>query len=357
MGCLYMNKELADAISCVNQQVLCYLTACEREQHCHNTAEKAITDDLMPRVEELLAEDAMNGGEHPMARKSYQGQTGLFFNGNAYLVNYTFAKGAVCEAYHKAGVLPVDDARTVQYESDRLLDMTEDLCGGMKLWDFAKKYRRNIPLIGRDKLINGLGLALQRTAERGFPENELVDLFAYQNGVTLWVTADKKVMDSTLYMFIMSNCQALNMGRPRIDSGGLYAGAPVARYDVTYSFRLADPQRSKDRMKLEAQIDLVYAADEHSRKVQDITVEFTEEESAKICAYMKRRYFPVKMPGKPHGVPVSLGEEFCDNYYLEHGTEEQKRAVRDKWASTDATYRHMLELAERNKKGTQGVGT
>lgn len=155
----------------------------------------------------------------------------------------------------------------------------------------------------------------------------------------------------------MSNCQALDMGRPRIENGGLYVGAPVVRYDVTYSFKLADPQRSKDRMKLEAQIDLVYAAEEHSRKVRDITVEFTEEESAKICAYMKRRYFPVKMPGKPHGVPVSLGEEFYDNYYLEYGAEEQKRAVNEKWASTDAAYRHILELAERNKKENQGVGT
>lgn len=152
MGCLYVNKELSDAVSCVNRQVLCYFTACEREQHCHNTAEKAITDDLMPKVEELLAEDAMNGGEHPMARKLYQGQTGLFFNGNAYLVNYTFAKGVLCEAYHKAGVLPINDARTVQYESDRLLDMTEYLCGGMKLWNFAKNTAATYRLSGGTSL-------------------------------------------------------------------------------------------------------------------------------------------------------------------------------------------------------------
>lgn len=30
--------------------------------------------------------------------------------------------------------------------------------------EFREKYRRNIPLVGRDKFVNGLGLALQRTA-------------------------------------------------------------------------------------------------------------------------------------------------------------------------------------------------
>lgn len=62
----------------------------------------------------------------------------------------------------------------------------------------------------------GWELALQRVAERGFKPDELVDVNAYQRGVALWVTADKKIMDSTLYMFIMYNQQALGLGRPSL---------------------------------------------------------------------------------------------------------------------------------------------
>ena len=348
---LYNSQELHDVMTQIDQQLLRYFTACENEQHHLNVVEDAITGVLIPRVEELLAEDNMNGGEHSMSRKRNQGQMGLFYNGSAYVTNYQFARDILCDAYRKAGTMPFKDAKTVQAEGGRLLSMIEDLQdGGLNLSQFLKKYYREMYLVGKDKLVNGLGLALQRVAERGFKPDELVDVNAYQRGVALWVTADKKIMDSTLYMFIMYNQQALGLGRPRLENGTLFIGSEVKRYDIVYEFVLCDPEHSPDRMKFSAKMELVHdVLPDGSRRVQGFTVNFTPEESAKLTAFLKRVYFPADLGVKPHRVPVTIGEEFRDNYYFEYGTPEQKNAVSDKWASTDSAYRHMRELTRKNK--------
>ncbi len=164
------------------------------------------------------------------------------------------------------------------------------------------------------------------------------------------MTADKKIMDSTLYMFIMYNQQALGLGRPRLENGALFIGSEVKRYDIVYDFVLCDPEHSPDRMNFSAKMELVHdVLPDGSRRVQGFTVNFTPEESAKLTAFLKRVYFPADLGVKPHRVPVTIGEEFRDNYYFEYGTPEQKNAVSDKWASTDAAYRHMRELARKNK--------
>ena len=36
---LYQSQETGDVIRCINQQILCYITACDREQHMLNAAE------------------------------------------------------------------------------------------------------------------------------------------------------------------------------------------------------------------------------------------------------------------------------------------------------------------------------
>lgn len=73
---LYNSQELHDVMTQIDQQLLRYFTACENEQHHLNVVEDAITGVLVPRVEELLAEDNMNGGEHSMSRKEIRGRWG-----------------------------------------------------------------------------------------------------------------------------------------------------------------------------------------------------------------------------------------------------------------------------------------
>ena len=160
----------------------------------------------------------------------------------------------------------------------------------------------------------------------------------------------QKIMDNAMYVFIGWNRQTLDMSKPMLEDGRLVVGGQeVRRYDIVYEFSLVDPKRSSEQMKLKASVDLVFEILDNSRHVRNITVDFTPEESAKITGMMKRLYFPAEMPVKPHKVPVTIGEEFRDNYYFEYGTPEQKNAVSDKWASTDAAYRHMRELARKNK--------
>ena len=347
---LYQSQETGDVIRCINQQILCYITACDREQHMLNAAEDAITTYLIPKVEEMLVKDSMEGGEHSMSRRLHQGQQGLFYNGNAYIVNYQFAKGVMCDFYREAGIIPIECAQSVNYEGDRLLSMAQDLDSDMSGSDFVRKYKRNIPFKHRDYLMHGLGLSLQRVAENGFQVSELVDVYAFQRGVSFWVTADKKIMDNAMYVFIGWNRQALDMSKPMLEDGRLVVGGQeVRRYDIVYEFSLVDPKRSSEQMKLKASVDLVFEILDNSRHVRNITVDFTPEESAKITEMMKRLYFPADMPVKPHKVPVTIGQEFLDNYYFEYGTPEQKKSVEDKWASTDAGYRRILELNARNR--------
>ena len=144
---LYQSQETGDVIRCINQQILCYITACDREQHMLNAAEDAITTYLIPKVEEMLVKDSMEGGEHSMSRRLHQGQQGLFYNGNAYIVNYQFAKGVMCDFYREAGIIPIECAQSVNYEGDRLLSMAQDLDSDMSGSDFVRKYKRNIPFL------------------------------------------------------------------------------------------------------------------------------------------------------------------------------------------------------------------
>lgn len=348
MSCLYNSHEINEAIKCIDLHILCYLTACEQEQHMLNIAESAITSVLIPKVEELLTEDNMNGGEHSMERKFHQGQQGLLYNGSSYLVNYQFAKGKMCELYRKAEIIPIEDARTVNCEGNKLVSMAEDLSAGMSPGKFAEKYRRNTPLKYKENLLKGLGMALNRVAEHGFPGDELVDIYTYGRGITILVTADKRIMDNLMYGFIGWNRQFFSMPRPKMENGMLIVGYPVIRYDITYSFVLANPERSAEGMKLNASIDLVYKVSENGRLINNIKVDFSMEETAKITALLKRVYFPMTMPIQPHDAPVTLGEDFMDNYLYEYGTPEQKKAVNEKWASTDKLFKRMQEISRRN---------
>lgn len=351
MSCLYKSIDISEAIKCIDLHILCYLTACDREQHQLNIAENAITSVLIQKVEELLAEDNMNGGEHSMERKFYNGQQGLKYNGSSYLVNYQFAKGKMCELYRNAGIIPIEDARSVNCEGNKLADMAQDLSAGMTPHDFVVKYKRNTPFKYKENLLQGLGAALKRVAEHGFPENELVDIYTYGRGITILVTADKKLMDNLMYGFIGWNRQFLSMPRPKLENGMLIIGSPVIRYDITYEFKVADPERSADVMKLNVSVDLVYKISGGSRFINNFKVEFTAEESAKITALLKQVYFPMTLPFQPHDAPVTVGEDFIDNYLYENGTPQQKKAVDDKWASTDKLFKRMREISEKSNKG------
>lgn len=349
MSAIYKNKELLDTVHCIENRLLRYFTACENERHHLEVTENAITERLIPKVEELLAEDGMEGGEHTLSRKHYQGQTGLFVDKAGYVANYQFMKGYMCDGYRKIGYIPFEGAASVKYEGEAILDMIEDLYGGISMYEFAKKYRTNIPMRGKDKLLDGLAYVLRLGAKNGFREDEVVDMFAYQNGVSLSITGDKKIMTNVMFMFISRNTQLLNMNRPKLEDGELVAGGKVIRFDITYYFRLADPKSSIEKMQLDAEICLVYKIlPTGERLTQSIPVSYTPAEAQRITALMKMLYFPATLREKTHGVPVTVGEEFRDNYYLFYGTPEQKKAVDEKWASTDAGYRHILELNARN---------
>ena len=285
---LYQSQETGDVIRCINQQILCYITACDREQHMLNAAEDAITTYLIPKVEEMLVKDSMEGGEHSMSRRLHQGQQGLFYNGNAYIVNYQFAKGVMCDFYREAGIIPIECAQSVNYEGDRLLSMAQDLDSDMSGSDFVRKYKRNIPFKHRDYLMHGLGLSLQRVAENGFPVSELVDVYAFQRGVSFWVTADKKIMDNAMYVFIGWNRQTLDMSKPMLEDGRLVVGGQeVRRYDIVYEFSLVDPKRSSEQMKLKAQEEGARQADTILKKSEADTA--SQKERVKSAIDLQRR--------------------------------------------------------------------
>lgn len=44
---LYQSQETGDVIRCINQQILCYITACDREQHMLNAARGRNNDHIL----------------------------------------------------------------------------------------------------------------------------------------------------------------------------------------------------------------------------------------------------------------------------------------------------------------------
>lgn len=69
----FKNHTIKVSVDNVDQQLRRYLTACENEKATYRIVEDAISERLIPIVENMMSDDAMEGGVHPMKHHTYQG--------------------------------------------------------------------------------------------------------------------------------------------------------------------------------------------------------------------------------------------------------------------------------------------
>lgn len=259
----FKSYKIKNAVQNVDQQLKRYLTACDREDASYRIVENAIAQKLIPAVENMMVEDAMEGGSHPMKHHIYQGQSALFCSHSCYVANYGFAKGLLINELKKIGDIPFYDAGNMIDEGNRLLNMIDDLDKGMGYSDFNQKYYRVPKLTGTDKLLSNIERMIDAAIKVGFSD-KLLDAMPYYNTTTgecgfyLDMLPDKKISDYALFQFLSQNRQALGVGIPVLKNDTLYLGSPVKRYNLHMQFTLTNPQKNKEEFQmLYAKFELV----------------------------------------------------------------------------------------------------
>lgn len=263
---LFANEDIRTAIDNISQQLRRYITGCENEKASYHIVEDAISERLIPIVENMMVDDAMEGGSHPMKHHTYQGQPALFCSHSCYVANYGFSKGLLYNELKKIGDLPFYDARNMIDEGNRLLDMIDDLEHGMKYDDFNKKYYRIPKFKGIDRLFSGIDRMVDDAIKSGFCWSKVTDVMPFYNtatgecGLFLDLQPDVKITNYILFPFLSQNRQALAVGVPALKNDMLYINGsnPVQRYNLHLFFTLANPLKNKEIFDLKyAKFDFV----------------------------------------------------------------------------------------------------
>ena len=262
----FKNHTIKVSVDNVDQQLRRYLTACENEKATYRIVEDAISERLIPIVENMMSDDAMEGGVHPMKHHTYQGQPALFCSHSCYVANYTFARGFVYDELKKIGDLPFYDAGNMIDEGNRLLDMIDDLEQGMKYESFNKKYYRVPKLKGVDRLLSGIERMVDDAIKNDFHWSKVSDVMPFYNtatgecGMFVDLQPDKRITDYTMFPFLSQNRQALGVGVPALKNDMLYMNGsnPVQRYNLHLFFTLTNPLKNKEEFELKyAKFDFV----------------------------------------------------------------------------------------------------
>ena len=262
----FKNHTIKISVDNVDQQLRRYLTACENEKATYRIVEDAISERLIPIVENMMSDDAMEGGVHPMKHHTYQGQPALFCSHSCYVANYTFARGFVYDELKKIGDLPFYDAGNMIDEGNRLLDMIDDLEQGMKYESFNKKYYRVPKLKGVDRLLSGIERMVDDAIKNDFHWSKVSDVMPFYNtatgecGMFVDLQPDKRITDYTMFPFLSQNRQALGVGVPALKNDMLYMNGsnPVQRYNLHLFFTLTNPLKNKEEFELKyAKFDFV----------------------------------------------------------------------------------------------------
>lgn len=262
----FKNHTIKISVDNVDQQLRRYLTACENEKATYRIVEDAISERLIPIVENMMSDDAMEGGVHPMKHHTYQGQPALFCSHSCYVANYTFARGFVYDELKKIGDLPFYDAGNMIDEGNRLLDMIDDLEQGMKYESFNKKYYRVPKLKGVDRLLSGIERMVDDAIKNDFHWSKVFDVMPFYNtatgecGMFVDLQPDKRITDYTMFPFLSQNRQALGVGVPALKNDMLYMNGsnPVQRYNLHLFFTLTNPLKNKEEFELKyAKFDFV----------------------------------------------------------------------------------------------------
>lgn len=144
---MFVNANTRTAIQGVNQQLKKYYTACHNARNKMPAVEQHITLRLLPKVEEIVMNDILEGGKHDIKYLEHNKQQVLFTAESAFC-NYEGAKGILMERFN----CPLEGNFDMIKEGKNIIQMIDDL-ETMSAAEFSKKYYTAPSYKGIDKLI------------------------------------------------------------------------------------------------------------------------------------------------------------------------------------------------------------
>lgn len=254
---IYNSREIHNVEIKLYQQLKRYLTACGNGHGSYGIVENAINNSLVPRIEDMLVEDAMNGGSHELKKKQIQDNT-IIFGSTGVFANYHLGDGAFYNILKKNGEIPFHDTKSLIEEGNRLLDMINDLDKGMTYTAFNHKYHRPPKYNGLDKLILASEKMLNNIIENhNFNDMDIVtSVFPYYTGDNggLYVSMfpDERMATYSLYQFMSNNTQELGLPVPTLKNDKLFLGEnEVLRSKIAFTFKLSDAEHNQRQFYLE----------------------------------------------------------------------------------------------------------
>lgn len=146
----YQNTGIDKTMVELNKQLMRYYTACHNDNAHLKAVEININNRLLPKIEGLIAQDMMEGGQHDVKYITWNKQPTLFVDHTAYC-NYQAAQGKIMEKYGCPLAGDFDRMR----EGKKVLEMIDDL-ENISISDFCKKYYEPPVFHKLDVLVNNL---------------------------------------------------------------------------------------------------------------------------------------------------------------------------------------------------------
>lgn len=147
---MFINSDVREATMGVNQQLKRYYTACHNARNTMPAVEQHITLRLLPKIEEMVMNDALEGGKHKIKYLEHNNQRVLFAGDSAFC-NYQGAKGILMEKFH----CPLEGNFDMIEEGKKTLQMIDDL-ENMSASQFKKKYYTPFDFNGVEKLVSAI---------------------------------------------------------------------------------------------------------------------------------------------------------------------------------------------------------
>lgn len=212
---MFINRDTLEATQGVHQQLKRYYTACHNARNTMPAVEQHITLRLLPKIEDMVMNDVLEGGKHNVRYMEHNKQRVLFAGDTAFC-NYEGAKGILMEKFQ----CPMEGRFDMIEEGKKTLQMIDDL-ETMSASQFKKKYYTTPSHKGVERLMS----AIENAYDPAIFETSSTTFKALVGSIEL----DKKMMMS-LTQFCNANPESF---APEYKDNTLYiCGVPVAKAAV-----------------------------------------------------------------------------------------------------------------------------
>lgn len=264
----YEDANALNALTAVKTQLARYFTACYNDKASLKAVEKAIASKLLSKIEDILVQDVVDGGEHDIEYLNHP------ITGNSVLFTASFVFCGYEEATENlllAYGVPIEGNFNRVEEGRKVLAIIDDL-HLLSVKDFAEKHYKDYEHKNLDKLLKFL--------YNNYNDNSFKPWSYTLEGIYGGVRY--KNIEPVLAQFFNANKQAY---RGRYKSGKLYFhNNEVKDILVMFSARNQQGEKVKDHFSTgDLEIRLYYGEDGYTEiKLKDVSEKWRDKLGKKI---------------------------------------------------------------------------